>query len=103
MKLPPSATWKWFLMFTFSICFFHCQQVQERHMASKSIEEVLKENTDHLMKIPGVVGTGIGEYEGKPCIKVLVVKKTPVLQNQIPMMLETWRVVIEETGEVKVF
>ena len=70
-------------------------------MPTKTIEEVLKEHTDEWMSIPGVVGTAIGEYKGKPCIKVLVVKKTKELTEKIPSRVEGFPVVIEETGEIR--
>jgi hypothetical protein len=70
-------------------------------MASKPIAEVLKEHTKSLMTVPGVVGTGQGLCEGKPCIKVFVIKKTPELEQKIPETLEGYPVVIEETGEIK--
>ena len=54
------------------------QQGTERQMQRRTIEEVLKAHTDHLMLIPGVVGTAQGLCEGQPCIKVFVAKKTPV-------------------------
>ena len=73
----------------------------QSRLTGKPIDEVLKENTPHLMTIQGVVGTAIGECNGNPCIKVLVVKNTIILQQQIPSMLETWPVEITETGEVK--
>jgi hypothetical protein len=44
---------------------------EPRPMQQKKIETVLKEHTDSLMAVPGVVGTAIGECAGKPCIKVL--------------------------------
>ena len=70
-------------------------------MPAKAIDEVLKENTKAIMSIPGVVGTGQGLCEGKPCIKVFVIKKTPDLDQKIPNTLEGYQVVIEETGEIK--
>jgi hypothetical protein len=70
-------------------------------MAAKPIVEVLKEHAKTLMSIPGVVGAGQGLCEGKPCIKVFVIKKTPELEQKIPETLEGYPVVIEETGEVK--
>jgi len=72
-------------------------------MAGKAIEDVLKEHTKELMSIPGVVGTGQSLCDGKPCIKVYVVNKTPELEKQIPQTLEGYPVVIEETGEIRVF
>ncbi len=76
------------------------KEVQEQ-MPERPIEEVLKEHTDELMSVEGVVGTAIGDCDGKPCIKVLVVKKTPALEKKIPSNLEGYAVSVVETGEIK--
>jgi len=73
----------------------------ENLMVSKTIEEVLKDRTDELMSIPGVVGTAQGICNSKPCIKVYVVKKTPELDKKIPENIEGFPVSIEETGEIR--
>lgn len=73
----------------------------ESKMPLKSIEEVLKEHTDNLMSIPGVVGTAQGLCNNKPCIKVYVVKKTQKLEQKIPNSIEGYTVDIEETGEFR--
>ena len=70
-------------------------------MATKEADEVLKKHTKALMTIPGVVGTGEGRCEGKPCIKVFVIKKTSDLDEKIPKNLDGYAVIIEETGEIK--
>lgn len=70
-------------------------------MQQKTIQTVLKENTDSLMALPEVVGTGLGECSGKPCIKVFVTKKSPQLIKQIPSTLEGYPVDVQETGEIK--
>lgn len=70
-------------------------------VAGKKIEAVLKQHTDRLMSVNGVVGTAIGECEGKPCIKVFVAKKSPELVKKIPPTLEGFPVAIEETGEIR--
>lgn len=93
-------------MFNLSVLVFvagnaHCNSEVKEPMKQKQIEEVLKANTDDLMAIPGVVGTAIGEHEGKPCIKVYVVKKTNEIEKKVPQTLEGHRVVIEETGEIR--
>ncbi len=67
----------------------------------KKIETVLKEHTDSLMALPGVVGTAIGECAGKPCIKVYVEKKTPELLKQIPSAIEGYTVAVQETREIR--
>ena len=71
----------------------------EHTMPSKSIEEVLKEHTEELMSIPGVVGTGEGLCNGKPCIKVFVLKFAPELEQKILNILVGYHVEVEETGE----
>ena len=70
-------------------------------MAAETIKEVLKKNTKDLMSVHGVVGTGQGLCEGKPCIKVFVIEKTPDLDQKIPKTLDGYPVVVEETGEIK--
>lgn len=73
----------------------------ERPMPEKTIEVVLKEHTDSLMSLPGVVGTALGECSGQPCIKVFVVKKTADLLKQIPSAIEGYEVAVQETGEIR--
>ena len=73
----------------------------EKKMPANTIEDVLKQQTDRLMSLPGVVGTAQGLCEGKPCIKVYVVKMTPELEQQIPNVLSGYPVVVQVTGEIK--
>jgi hypothetical protein len=70
-------------------------------MAKQTIEQVQEKYQDRWMAMPGVVGVGIGAFDGKPVIKVLVVKKTPELEKKIPKMVEGYLVLIEETGEIR--
>ncbi|MCZ6788926.1 MAG: hypothetical protein O7D33_03115 [Chloroflexi bacterium] len=70
-------------------------------MPEKPIEAVLKEHTTSLMALPGVVGTAQGLCDGKPCIKVFVVKKAPELLDQIPNVLEGYTVEVQETGVIR--
>ncbi len=77
------------------------QQGNQTVMQKKTIQTVLKEHTDRLMSLPGVVGTAQGLCAGKPCIKVFVVKKTPDLLKQIPSTLEGYTVAVQETGEFR--
>jgi len=73
----------------------------KNEMPSKTIQQVLKEHTNALMSIPGVVGTAQGLCDGQPCIKVLVIKKTSEIEEKIPETLEGYPVEIESTGEIK--
>jgi hypothetical protein len=70
----------------------------EKEMTATQIEEALKEHTEVLMSLPGVVGTGQGLCDGKPCIKVFVDRNSPALDQQIHHILEGYPVVIEPTG-----
>ncbi len=74
---------------------------QVRTMPDKTIETVLKQHTDSLMSLPGVVGTAQGECAGNPCIKVFVIQKTDELVEQIPSAIEGYAVEIQETGEIR--
>jgi hypothetical protein len=74
---------------------------KENQMATRAIKEIIKEHARELMAIPGVVGAGQGLCEGKPCIKVFVIKKTPEIVKRIPDILDSYPVIIEETGPIK--
>ncbi len=65
------------------------------------IEEVLSQYTEQLMSLPGVIGTAEGLCEGKPCIKVYVLERTPELERKIPDAINGYPVEIEETGDIK--
>jgi len=72
-----------------------------KKVAARKIEDVLREHSDYLKAIPGVVGFGQGLCDHQPCIKVFVIKKTSKLEEQIPGILEGHPVKIEETGEFR--
>jgi len=74
--------------------------LRESKMPKKMLEEVLKESNNKLLSIPGVVGTAQGLCDRKTCIKVYVIKKSPELARQIPVSIDGYTVVIEETGEI---
>jgi hypothetical protein len=66
-----------------------------------SIEEAQEELTPQVMSLPGVAGIAIGECEGKPCIKVLVVKKTNELMGKIPSTFKGFKIAVDEVGEIR--
>ncbi len=92
------------IIFSISVVRFAYKTVEgeesEDKMPEKTIEEVLKEHTNKLMCIPGVVGTAQGLCDNKPCIKVYVVKRSLELEQKIPPVLEGYTVDVEETGEI---
>ena len=67
-------------------------------MPERTIEQVQEEHTDDWMAIPGVEGTAIGLFEGKPCIKIFTSRKPQQLRGKIPSTVEGYPVIIEETG-----
>ena len=71
---------------------------KERPMPKRAIDQVQQEYTDEWMAIPGVEGTAIGLFEGKPCIKVFSSRKADELRGKIPSTVEGYPVIIEETG-----
>lgn len=66
-----------------------------------TITEVLKKYTDEWMAIPGVIGTGEGEADGKPAILVLVEERSDTIDKKIPKTIEGHKVVIEATGAIE--
>ena len=72
-------------------------------MSGADINDVLRAHDRELLAITGVVGVYVGvlDDEKTPCLKVMVVKKTPELEHRIPKSLEGYPVVIEETGIIR--
>jgi hypothetical protein len=65
---------------------------------SPRIDQVLQTHRDEWLSIPGVVGTAIGQRRGKPCIRVLVARRTKEIATRIPGKVDGYPVLIEETG-----
>ena len=70
-------------------------------MPLRSIEDVLQEYTEKWMSIPGVVGTGQGRCDEKPCIKIYVMEINPELKEKIPSTMEGYKIEFVETGAIR--
>jgi hypothetical protein len=70
-------------------------------MPERTIEQVLQDNTDQWMAIPGVEGTAIGLFKGKPCIRIFTSSKPQQLKDKIPSTAKGYPVIIEETGSFR--
>jgi len=70
-------------------------------VSPRPMAEVLRDHTPSLMAIPGVVGTGEGARDGKAVILVLISRKTPQIEHQVPREIEGYPVVLQETGPVR--
>ena len=66
---------------------------------------MLEARDDELLAIPGVVGVYVGLLDDgeTPCLKVMVVERTPDLDAQLPEMLDGYPVIVEETGVIRPF
>ena len=69
--------------------------------ARPSISTVLASHTDSLMAIPGVVGVGEGEKDGRPTVYVMVERRTAELDAALPDSLDGYEVVVKETGLIE--
>ena len=74
---------------------------EQATVTAKTIEEAQQHLTDSVMSLAGVTGIMIGECDGTPCIKVLVVRKTDELAEQVPSEFEGYPVELEVTGEIR--
>jgi hypothetical protein len=54
------------------------------------------------MQIEGVIGTGEGLDQGKPCVKVFVSSKTEAIKK-IPASVENIPIIIEVVGEIRAY
>ena len=69
--------------------------------AARSIQDVLSLHTEEWMTLPGVVGTGIGECDGVPCIRVFLAQEMPESMEAIPNSVDGYRVDVEVTGSFR--
>ena len=69
-----------------------------------NIEAIQKKYEDQLMRLPNVIGAGIGEKAGKKVIKVFVTHKVPESslppQELVPKKLEDCETDVEEISVV---
>jgi hypothetical protein len=67
------------------------------------IGAVLNEHREELMRLPGVVGVGIGQDEttGEPIIVVLMAEPAPDLEKALPQKLDGYSVKPRVVGEIK--
>jgi hypothetical protein len=63
--------------------------------------QVLDRYSPAWMAVPGVVGTGVGTCEDRPCLKVFVIERTPEIERRIPHSADGYPVVVEVTGVVR--
>jgi hypothetical protein len=62
------------------------------------IEQVQERHTPEWMKLPRVIGTGIGLCDEEPCIRVFLSAASPEAEKAIPEKVEGYRVEVVVTG-----
>jgi len=67
----------------------------------EEILEVKNRHEDELMAINGVVGVGIGECNGLPCIVVYLEDDSEELKSRIPEWVEGFPITTEVTGPIE--
>lgn len=72
--------------------------MDEPQTGTAPIERVLERVTEEWMRVPGVVGTGLGLCDGTPCIKVFVSRPPEELEPPIPEEVEGHPVRFERSG-----
>ena len=65
----------------------------------KPIEEIQREHESRWMSLPGVVGVGIGDCEGRPCLKVLISGNQP--PKELPKEAGGYEVRTETSGPIQ--
>jgi hypothetical protein len=74
---------------------------QDAGMKTKDIEQVLREQREWIMAVPGVVGAGIGLCGDRPCIKVYSSEPASALAPKLPRSVDGYAVDIEVTGPIR--
>lgn len=67
------------------------------------LEEVLEQQRDAIMALPGVVGTGLSRCDDQPCIKVLAQQSSPELEQKLELLLDGHRFEIVESGPIRAY
>ena len=70
-------------------------------MTAKPIDVVVGECAAAWLAIPGVVGVGVGEHAGEPCIRVFVETASEALSQRLPSEVDGYCVLITESGSIE--
>lgn len=65
-----------------------------------TVSNILDQYSATWMEIEGVIGTGEGIDQGKPCVKVFVSSETEVIKRKIPASVENIPIILEVVGNV---
>jgi hypothetical protein len=69
----------------------------------RDINAVLAAHDKELLAIPDVVGAYVGTLEDRRtlCLKVMLARRNPEAEREIPRTIEGYPVITEVTGEIR--
>ena len=70
-------------------------------VSKPAIELVRQQYESELMAVEGVVGVGISECQGEPCIEVYLADESSNVRQQIPTQLNGFKVNTEVIGKIE--
>jgi hypothetical protein len=94
----------WLLLLLAFVLAYQQNMAQNSSPAPKrDINAVLAAHDKELLAIRGVVGVYVGTLKDQrtPCLKVMLARKNPETERQIPPVIEGYPVVTEVTGEIR--
>jgi hypothetical protein len=69
---------------------------------ARPLADVLAAHAPTLMALPGVVGVAEAALpDGRACLRVYVLERTPELDARLPRTLEGWPVDVEVSGPIR--
>jgi hypothetical protein len=77
-----------------------CAPRHQETVKQGTIAEVLRDHTEEVMRIPGVIGTGEGSEGGQRVFVVFVSQRTPEIDRQLPHRIGGYPVIVRVVGEV---
>ena len=95
MSVRAAARWLWAAALAAACAR---ADTQNQGAATRPIAEVLAAHQDSLLALPGVVGVGVGECQGAPCLIVMAAKRSSELERRLPKTLEGYPVQLRVTG-----
>jgi hypothetical protein len=70
-------------------------------MRRDTLDTARQVRTDSVIDMPGVTGVGIGECDGRPCLKVFIERSSDELEARLPRSMDGIPAEIEVTGEIR--
>ncbi len=67
------------------------------------LEDALSRHGDALMGVPGVVGVGETEFEGRPAVMIMVLEDSEEIRAALPETVAGFPIVVDVTGEITAF